>query len=103
MRAKRILRFEGQELGAFSVQQLIRMAERGLIDHTSEYWSEKVQEWRPLSNLISDLEGVPDHLEELSRNDSVEKESTVWRAWVYAKNTGSRASTGGGPNGAPEH
>ena len=64
VRAKRILRFEGQELGAFSVQQLIRMAERGLIDHTSEYWSEKVQEWRPLSNLISDLEGVPDHLEE---------------------------------------
>jgi uncharacterized protein (DUF2249 family) len=39
----------------------------------------------------------------LSRNDSVERVSTVWRAWVYAKNTGSTASTGGAPNGALEH
>jgi predicted nucleic acid-binding protein len=39
----------------------------------------------------------------LSRNDSVEKVSTIWRACVYAKNSGSYASTGGAPNGAPEH
>lgn len=65
MRAKRILRFEGQELGAFSVPQLLRMAERGLIDNTSEYWSEKGLEWRPLSSLISDLDDAPAHLGQL--------------------------------------
>jgi trk system potassium uptake protein TrkH len=32
----------------------------------------------------------------------IEKVSTVWRAWVYAKNSCSRASPGGAPNGAPE-
>jgi len=40
---------------------------------------------------------------DLSRNDSVEKVSTIWRACVYAKNSGSYASTGGAPNGASEH
>jgi hypothetical protein len=65
MSERRKIRFEGEELGTFSIQQVMRMAERDEINHTAEYWSEKGNEWRTLPSFISDFDDVPDRLEQM--------------------------------------
>jgi hypothetical protein len=65
MSAERRIRFEGEELGEFSVRQVMRMAERGQINHMAEYWSEKGQEWRRLPSFISDFDDLPDRLPQM--------------------------------------
>lgn len=48
------IRFQGDELGDYSVDQLYRMAMRGEIDHTAEFWSARESSWRPLAGIIID-------------------------------------------------
>jgi hypothetical protein len=61
---------------------------------------------RQIQEAQSEIELVQDGKSKrlsLSRNDSLEKVSTIWRACVYAKNPGSYASIGGAPNGASKY
>jgi len=53
---KRKIRFQGEELGEFALGKLYRMATRGDIDHTAEFWSEQAQEWRGLVGILFDFE-----------------------------------------------
>jgi hypothetical protein len=62
---ERKIRFEGEELGEFSIRQVMRMAEKGEINHTAEYWSEKWNEWRRLPSFISDFDDGPDRVVEM--------------------------------------
>ena len=55
MSEKRRIRFQGEELGEFSIRQAMRGAERGEIDHTAEYWSEREKKWRKLPSFIDDF------------------------------------------------
>ena len=52
----RKIRFQGEDLGTHSVDRLYRMASRGDIDHTAEFWSEGERAWRPLAGIIFDIE-----------------------------------------------
>lgn len=56
MSDKRKIRFQGEELGELSIDRLYRMASRGDIDHTAEFWSEQAQDWRGLAGIIFDLQ-----------------------------------------------
>jgi hypothetical protein len=65
MSEERRIRFEGEELGEFSIRQVMRMAEKKEIDHTAEYWSEKGKEWRRLPSFIMDFDDQPDRVEQM--------------------------------------
>lgn len=65
MSEERRIRFEGEELGEFSIRQVMRMAEKGEINHTAEYWSEKGKEWRRLPSFIMDFDDQPDRIEQM--------------------------------------
>ena len=52
MSDNRKIRFQGEELGSYSIDQLYRMAMRGDIDHTAEFWSERESSWRPLEHFL---------------------------------------------------
>jgi hypothetical protein len=56
-----------EELGEFSIRQVMRMAERVEINHTAEYWSEKGTEWPRLLSFISDFDYQPDRSGSRSR------------------------------------
>jgi hypothetical protein len=56
MSDQRKFRFQGQELGIFPIDRLYRMASRGEINHTAEFWSERENSWRPLAGIIFDLD-----------------------------------------------
>jgi hypothetical protein len=62
MSDERKIRFGGEELGEFSIRQVMRMAEKREIDHTAEYWSEKGNEWRRLPSFIMDFDDQPDRV-----------------------------------------
>jgi hypothetical protein len=55
MSDKRKIRFQNEELGELSIDRLYRMASRGDIDHTAEFWSDREQAWRPLAGIIFDM------------------------------------------------
>ena len=42
-------------MGSHSIRDLYRMATRGEINYTAEFWSEKEQSWQPLAGLIFDF------------------------------------------------
>ena len=65
MSEERKIRFEGEVLGEFSIRQVMRMSEKGEINHTAEYWSEKGNEWRRLPSFISDFDDLPDRVEQM--------------------------------------
>jgi hypothetical protein len=65
MSEERKIRFEGEDLGSYTIRQVMRMADTGEIDHTAEYWSEKGKEWRRLPSFISDFDDQPDRLAEI--------------------------------------
>jgi hypothetical protein len=52
---ERKIRFKNRELGQFSIDQLYRMAKRGEIDQTAEFWSEKREKWLPLTGITFDV------------------------------------------------
>ena len=56
MSDERKIRFEGQELGTLSINQLYRMATRGDINYTAEFWSEREHDWRLLAGIMFDIE-----------------------------------------------
>jgi hypothetical protein len=62
MSEERKIRFGGEELGEFSIRQVMRMSEKREIDHTAEYWSEKGKEWRRLPSFIMDFDDQPDRV-----------------------------------------
>jgi hypothetical protein len=55
MSDERKIRFEDEELGTIPFEKLFRMAERGEIDETAEFWSEKKKVWRPLREMLVDM------------------------------------------------
>lgn len=63
MSDKRKIRFQGEDLGELSIDRLYRMASRGDIDHTAEFWSEQAQDWRGLAGIIFDLQ--PSRLDDM--------------------------------------
>jgi hypothetical protein len=63
MSDKRKIRFQGQELGILSLDRLYRMATRGDVDHTAEFWSEREQAWRSLAGIMFDIE--PPHTDDM--------------------------------------
>jgi hypothetical protein len=65
MSEERKIRFGGEELGEFSIRQVMRMAEKREIDHTAEYWSEKENNWRRLPGFITDFEPEPGAMERI--------------------------------------
>jgi hypothetical protein len=65
MGEERKIRFKGEELGTFSIRQVMRMTETGEINHTAEYWSEKGQKWRLLPSFIWDFYDGPDRLSQM--------------------------------------
>ena len=50
----RTIRFEGRELGDLSIDSLYRMVNRGKINSSAEYWSEKNGAWMPLVGIMCD-------------------------------------------------
>jgi hypothetical protein len=60
------IRFGGRELGSFSIDQLYRMALKGEVDHTAEYWSERQQSWCSLAGIICDL--YPSRVAEMKKS-----------------------------------
>lgn len=48
------IRFEGSELGSFTIPQLHRMSKRGEFDYHAEYWSERAGGWRRIAGIISE-------------------------------------------------
>jgi hypothetical protein len=63
MSDKRKIRFQGEELGELSIDRLCRMASRGELDHTAEFWSDQSQKWRGLAGILFDLQ--PSRLDEM--------------------------------------
>jgi hypothetical protein len=59
----RKIRSDGKELGIFSIDQLYRMAMRGDINHTSEFWCERQSAWLPLAGIIIDM--YPSRLDQM--------------------------------------
>jgi hypothetical protein len=55
MSDNRKIRFQGKDLGSHSIRALDRMATRGEINHTAEFWSETEQAWCPLAGIIFDF------------------------------------------------
>lgn len=53
------------ESGKLSLKRLYAMAMEGQIDHTTHFWSEKKQDWLPLSAILFDLDDK-DHLAEFA-------------------------------------
>jgi hypothetical protein len=56
MKDERKIRFQGAELGSFSIDHLYDMALGGEIDYTAEFWSPGEMQWRPLAGIIFDIE-----------------------------------------------
>ena len=52
----REIRFEGRELGVLTIGRIQRMMERGDIDHTAEFWSEKKNLWCPVAGVMFDID-----------------------------------------------
>jgi hypothetical protein len=65
MSDNRKIRFQGEEMGSHSIRDLYRMATRGEINHTAEFWSEQEQSWRPLAGIIFDFS--PPRLDDMRR------------------------------------
>ena len=55
MTETRNLRHGGAQLGALTTDRIHRMARRGEIDHTAEFWSPTLRRWRPLPEFMEDL------------------------------------------------
>ena len=63
MNDDRQVRVGGEERGTYSVADLYNMAERGEIDHTAQFWSERLNNWRPIAGIIFDL--YPSRLDDM--------------------------------------
>ncbi len=48
------IRFENEELGSFTLAQLMRMNKRGEFDFHAEYWSSKVEGWRRIAGIMNE-------------------------------------------------
>jgi hypothetical protein len=55
MLEKRKVRFQGKEFGSVFIDDLYRMASRGQIDRTAEFWSVKDKTWHPLTGILFDF------------------------------------------------
>jgi len=75
---KRRVRFQGNDVGSYSVDRLYRMATHGEIDHTAEFWSEREQAWRPLAGIIFDF--YPSRLDEM-KAAGITKVEVIGSGW----------------------
>lgn len=55
---KRRIKFNGEELGEFNLQKLMRMRSNEEIDHTTEFFSQRKNEWLPLAGILEDMEDI---------------------------------------------
>jgi hypothetical protein len=53
---ERKIRFQGREIGSYTLDELYRMATSGKIDHTAEFWSKRQRAWCPLAGLTFDFQ-----------------------------------------------
>jgi hypothetical protein len=67
MSDKRQIRFNGEDLGEYTIDALYRDRMRGDIDHTAEFLSVKSNAWLPLAGILDDLDSTVTTAERLQQ------------------------------------
>jgi hypothetical protein len=70
MSDERKIRFNGMELGPYTVDRLFRAVTSKEFDHTTEYFSERQQAWRSIVGLLEDYYPVAEKIKRM-REDGI--------------------------------
>jgi hypothetical protein len=65
MSDERQIRFNGRELGPYTVERLFRAVMSKEFDHTTEFFSERNKQWFPIVGLLEDYYPIAEKIERM--------------------------------------